>query len=187
MSDFTHNNIQGWCDYEDLYTRVVSEHLKDGNVAVEVGAWLGRSAAFFMSELKRQGKNVKFYCVDLFAGEQDDGYMNSVVADNGGSILKLFEENMVKCGHGGCYTTIVGDSAGSASQFENCSLDFCFVDANHSYENVKRDVLSWIPKMKKGSIMAGHDVDRPSVSSAVSDCFGITWQKISERCWIRRF
>lgn len=40
---------------------------------------------------------------------------------------------------------------------EDGSLDFVFIDANHRYENVITDIVCWIPKIKIGGIISGHD------------------------------
>lgn len=52
---------------------------------------------------------------------------------------------------------IKGDSAVSASIFEDRYFDFVFIDADHREESVKKDILAWLPKVKKGGIIAGHD------------------------------
>jgi len=36
-------------------------------------------------------------------------------------------------------------------------IDYLYIDSNHSYEAVKNDLDLWVPKMKKNSIIAGHD------------------------------
>lgn len=36
-------------------------------------------------------------------------------------------------------------------------FDFVYVDGDYSYENVKEDILSWYPKLRKGGVMAGQD------------------------------
>lgn len=36
-------------------------------------------------------------------------------------------------------------------------IDFIFLDANHTYESVKRDLEQWWPKVKSGGIFSGHD------------------------------
>ena len=36
-------------------------------------------------------------------------------------------------------------------------LDFCYIDANHGYEYVKRDINLYYQKIKKGGILGGHD------------------------------
>lgn len=186
MNDSTkisYKDIQGWFDYQDLYTQMV-EKLQPNDIAVEVGTWMGKSAAFFVSELIRQEKNVRFYCVDLWCGKQDDAHMESIIEQNGGSILQVFEDNMEKCGYQGKYNKIVGDSALSARKFADKSISFCFIDANHNYESVKRDIQAWLPKLKPNSYIGGHDADRPSVTKAVQECLGSKWEKTSERCWI---
>ena len=37
------------------------------------------------------------------------------------------------------------------------TLDFCYIDANHSYDGVVKDLELWIPKIKIGGIICGHD------------------------------
>ena len=41
--------------------------------------------------------------------------------------------------------------------FEDESLDFVYIDANHSYDYIKADMEMWYPKLKKGGIFSGHD------------------------------
>ena len=37
------------------------------------------------------------------------------------------------------------------------SLDFVYVDANHSYQGALEDMLAWFPKIRPGGLFAGHD------------------------------
>jgi hypothetical protein len=41
--------------------------------------------------------------------------------------------------------------------FEDNSLDFVYIDANHTYEGVKEDIKYWYPKVKPGGLLLGHD------------------------------
>lgn len=52
------------------------------------------------------------------------------------------------------------------------SLDFFFIDASHTYKNVKQDLISWIPKLKDDGWMLGHDINYPSVEAAVREIIG---------------
>lgn len=45
----------------------------------------------------------------------------------------------------------------AASECEDESIDFLYLDANHSYEACKADLKAWYPKIKKGGLFAGHD------------------------------
>jgi hypothetical protein len=38
------------------------------------------------------------------------------------------------------------------------SLDCVYIDCCHTYECVKKDLAAWMPKVKKGGIVAGHDI-----------------------------
>lgn len=37
------------------------------------------------------------------------------------------------------------------------SLDMVYIDADHSYEEVRKDILKWTKKVKMGGIVSGHD------------------------------
>ena len=41
--------------------------------------------------------------------------------------------------------------------YENNSLDFVLIDASHKYIDVKEDIISWLPKVKKGGYLIGDD------------------------------
>jgi len=41
------------------------------------------------------------------------------------------------------------------------SLDFAFIDANHSYEGASADAAAWFPKVKPGGWLCGHDYGNP--------------------------
>jgi len=53
------------------------------------------------------------------------------------------------------------------------SLDFVFLDADHSYEGCKSDILAWLPKLKPDGWITGHDYNRyPGVRKAVDEVLG---------------
>jgi hypothetical protein len=49
------------------------------------------------------------------------------------------------------------DTVAASQQFADGSLDFVYIDADHSYEGCKRDILAWAPKVRSRGILAGHD------------------------------
>ena len=51
-------------------------------------------------------------------------------------------------------------SENAADKIEN-ELDFVYIDGNHSYEYVKKDLELYYPKVKKGGLVAGHDYNEP--------------------------
>ncbi len=37
------------------------------------------------------------------------------------------------------------------------TVDFAYIDGDHSYEGVKTDIATWWPKVRRGGVLAGHD------------------------------
>lgn len=70
-------------------------------------------------------------------------------------------------------------------------FDLIFIDANHEYLHVKEDILSWLPKLRPGGILAGHDYE-PSipifdgVKQAVDEIFGNQIMLGKDRLWIHK-
>ena len=52
---------------------------------------------------------------------------------------------------------IHNSSVNALKQFDNESLDFCYIDASHKYNDVKLDIKNWWSKVKEGGILCGHD------------------------------
>lgn len=57
----------------------------------------------------------------------------------------------------------------AAEDIPDGSLDFVFIDANHSEESVRADIEAWAPKLKPDGWITGHDHDLPGVRAAIDD------------------
>jgi hypothetical protein len=67
---------------------------------------------------------------------------------------------------------ICGASHTASVKVPDNSLDLVFIDAQHTYENVKEDIHDWAPKLKDNGIMGGHDLYDaafPGVRKAVEE------------------
>lgn len=49
------------------------------------------------------------------------------------------------------------DSVIAASTFDDRSLDVVYIDAEHTFDAVIRDIKAWAPKVKPGGLLCGHD------------------------------
>lgn len=58
----------------------------------------------------------------------------------------------------------------AALQVEDASLDFVFIDADHSTEAVKKDISAWWRKIKPGGMLCGDDAQRHTVVAALNQC-----------------
>jgi len=60
----------------------------------------------------------------------------------------------------------------AASETENLSLDFVYLDGDHSYLGCRQDIQLWLAKIKNGGYLCGHDYAEsrlPGVTQAVDE------------------
>ena len=178
LGKFNHfyQNIQGWFNYQQFYTDMVKSLPKNSHI-VEIGAWKGCSSAYLATEIYNSGKNIKLDVVDLWTGEEDDPTAfttdTEFMAYNK-NIYPLFMKNLSPIYDKINMSAIQMSSAKASQLYDDKSLDFVFIDANHSYKEVKNDILNWLPKLKSGATFAGHDYNPnsfPGVIQAVNELF----------------
>lgn len=180
-------DIPGWFNFQIAYDKAVAELACDGANFVEVGAWLGKSAAYMANNLR--GKNVNFWVVDTWAGNKSEMLcFEPTISENNGDVFPLFLKNMVSAGVIDMIRPIKMDSVVAASCFPDGFFDFIFIDADHTYDAVKADILAWSPKLKAGKVLAGDDYTElfPGVRKAVDEIlpvfelmhYGTYWTKL---------
>lgn len=114
---------------------------------VELGAYQGRST-ICIALAARFG----FTTVDTFQGSKEH-VANSLVPPYEG-----FKKNLIAFGLWDRTRVFVGDAAIAAQSFADKSVHFLFVDADHEYLAIARQLEAWIPKMVVGGVVALHDV-----------------------------
>jgi predicted O-methyltransferase YrrM len=186
------NKEPNYFNYSNFYEFVANHNFK---TFVEVGVFFGLSISFLAQKVKSKD-GVKIYGVDLFetwAGKEEiESLYDAKGLSNEERLKKLGEYkynfvvnrlNEVGCNH--FVELIKSDSCAAASLFENESLDFVFIDGNHWYDYVNKDIEAWLPKIKKGGIISGHDYQAAGVSTAVGETFGDSAKvfKESRSCW----
>jgi hypothetical protein len=188
-----YNKVGGFFDFEEIYKGMV-DNAKDGAKFVEIGSFLGKSTAYMGVEILNSGKKIQFDVVDMFdikvflnmSGNQ--WIRKSIDAHRispNDTMLDIFNRNVepIKA----CISNIrKGDSVELSKVYEDESLDFVFIDANHEYAPVRADILAWLPKVKRDGVIAGHDYhgDWPGVQRAVEEIFGQDVFKVVGRSWV---
>lgn len=167
----TDQEFKDFCEY-------TSSILPDDSILYEIGSYMGHSAIIFNEYFK----NV--YCVDAWISGYDpnDGASNKDMRwvenefDN-----RVKSTDIIKC---------KGLSIDIAKTVEDDSIDIVYIDATHTYEGVKSDILAWIPKVKSGGIISGHDYDTKSegwdnggLKRAIHETLGIP-EKIFWTNWL---
>lgn len=174
------NNIRGFCNFDDLYMTQV-QNAVGGETFVEIGSLWGRSTARMAQLIRDSQKNIKFYAVDFWDlrgitdgkwSAEDLEWAKSIGVEEGPDMCyQSMWTVLSNLGLTNYVTPIKLSSREAYKLFSDESIDFLFIDADHSYEGVTEDMKLWYPKVKKGKTMAGHDYDWTSVKSAVTDFF----------------
>jgi predicted O-methyltransferase YrrM len=161
-----HLNSHNWFDYAEFYNEMAE---KDFKVYVELGCWKGHSVCHLAKNIK-EGAIV--WAVDYW-DEGPDTVATSYLPEDSPKLYDIYNRNLELAGVRHMVKDIKGCTWESASLFEDESVDFVFVDGDHSEEGVSRDIEAWWTKLKNTGIMAGHDYNRESVHAAVKKAFNV--------------
>jgi hypothetical protein len=111
------------------------------NIGVEVGIWEGE----YTEKFCKQG--MKMYGIDPWKARgrqsqkmQDDRCLRAIER------LKPYDCEVIRKRSAQCVT-----------DFKDESLDFVYIDGDHSYRFVVEDIREWSKKVRKGGIVSGHD------------------------------
>lgn len=180
IEHFYQNIGEDWFTYPNLYKSMVYKYYQGGRF-VEVGSWKGRSASFMAVEIHNSGHKdaIKFDCVDTWKGSIKHQDLDEIKND---SLYRMFLQNVEPVID--LINPIRKSSIEASKQYDDNSLDFVFLDASHEYNDVIEDINAWLPKLKIGGTLAGHDYGRHDVNKAVNDYFKNNEFSVSEDCWI---
>jgi len=173
----TSSDIDGWFGFEDVYRFLLST-INGHGTFVECGAWLGKSSSFLCDIASPL---VSIYIVDHWRGSISEQDSTHKIAKNT-DIYAQFLANMGSRK----FTPIRKPATEAAKIFKDSSCDVVFIDMDHSYDSVKQDIATWLPKVKKNGYIAGHDYCPywHGVIGAVNEKFGEDKIKVMQGCWI---
>ena len=133
---------------------------------VEVGSYCGESSEIIASNFLKSTLN----CVDPWESYTEEGstynlHQQSLELKEAESLFDLVASK---------YNNIIKNRLSSiqyASQIEDESIDFIYIDGNHQYASIIEDLTIWNEKIKTGGIIAGHDFSWSPVSRAIYEFF----------------
>jgi hypothetical protein len=121
---------------------------------LKVGAEIGTSKGRFAKWLFAKIRGLKLYCVDPWAVY--DNYIELHDKSKQDLFDGYFEETKQRlAGHN--VEFVRKFSMDAVKDFKDNSLDFVFIDGNHTFEYVINDIAEWSKKVRPGGIISGHD------------------------------
>lgn len=124
------------------------------------GAEIGVFRGVFANRLLRNLPGIRtYYCIDPWKHYED--YKKILRANSNevkippNNAYKAFLANTKKWKHK--VIIVRAMSMDALPKIKDSSLDWVFIDGNHSYEYVKPDIIEWSKKVKVGGLISGHD------------------------------
>lgn len=168
----TYEKVPGWCSVEKM--RFMQAQIRDTAKRIppkgkhfeilDLGSWKGRSAGALANAL---GENIPSFvwCVDHWLGAPAERNTNHIQA--GIRPLSVLWEFLQYMSHLGLLGKKIGyismPTVEAVSYFEDGQFSFMFIDADH--ENMRRDALLYLPKLKPGGVAVFDDLNWPLVRS----------------------
>jgi predicted O-methyltransferase YrrM len=165
--------IPGWFNFADLYDEAVAT-AAPGDTLVEVGVWHGRSLIYLAHAARGSGKRLVIHGIDHFLGDDSTGPAPT-------DLYEICQRNLEAAGVADLVNLQALGSFCASGFFSDASLHFVFIDAAHDEASVRSDITHWLPKIKPGGILAGHDIHAPGVAAAVAALLP-GWERVGP-CW----
>jgi glycosyltransferase involved in cell wall biosynthesis len=168
--DYAANSIPGWMSFkEQLFLHDTANKMES---VIELGSWKGKSTHALCSS-----KCASVTAVDHWQGSKDEASAHEQAKD--GSVFKEFKDNV---GHFKNLKIVKKDINEAVKDLE--SADMVFIDAGHTYEEVKNDIRKW--KSKAKILLCGHDytVAWAGVKQAVDEELGGP-DEVYDTIWVK--
>jgi len=158
------NSIEGWFQIQDMQAiiNVIQSFNNNPIKYLELGSSRGRSTISIGLSLPPYSE---YLGIDRFMPEKghveplmvwDDNWermINKEVHDEYLRNLEYLRKENPTCK----FDNLVLDTIDAVDKVKDNYYDILFIDADHSFEGVKRDLINYYPKVKETGIIAGHD------------------------------
>jgi len=169
--------------------------IKDYCILGEVGAETGLNSTRMFVDYLAYHKGC-FVCIEWFRGSE-----TTVIYDQYEKNKAVFEENTKDVRDKFILMPVSSEQA--AKCIDDNTFDLFFIDADHRYEGVSKDIELWYPKVKEGGILCGHDYDKTTydeayihqdwhdgchhgVTKAVNERFHMKHNRLDLCWWVRK-
>ena len=138
--------------------------LGEGTVGLELGVWTGENFA----NILQQCPGIKtLYGMDPYLPYQD--WNRPITQEMIDDVKRQSMENIKLSGYEDKVQFLFTTAKDGLQLIEDGSLDFIFVDGDHSYENAKHDISNYYSKVRSGGLFSGHDFSLPGVTKALKE------------------
>jgi predicted O-methyltransferase YrrM len=192
---FSWQTVPGWFNFDDVYEEAVASAPADRpSRFVEIGVLFAKSTLFMAELIAQSKKPITFDAVDNFAhlgpnaglhfaelamlnpkNDVDLALQITSLAKRGASHLDLATYILKSTPLREHVHLVYSSGQVRAESYPPASLDFVFIDALHTYEDTLSLLRAYLPRIRPGGVLAGHDYladQYPGVVRAVKETLG---------------
>jgi predicted O-methyltransferase YrrM len=147
---------------------------------IEIGSFVGESTVLFAQSFK------KVIAIDPFEADYDPQDPTSYLFEFD-NVYQTYLDRITVYSN---IETIIDTSDDAVKELVGKEFDFVYIDGLHTYEGVKTDITNYLPLVKKGGVIGGHDYTDKiphlvGVYEAVNEMFGTPDKVFGDNSWIK--
>ena len=147
---------------------------------IEIGSFVGESTVLFAQSFK------KVIAIDPFLADYDPKDPTSYLFE----FKNVYDTYLDRTSPYSNIQTLTMTSDAAADILNEDYFDFIYLDGLHTYEGVKTDIKNYLPMVKKGGVIGGHDYTNKlphlvGVYDAVNEMFGAPDKVYKDNSWIK--
>jgi glycosyltransferase involved in cell wall biosynthesis len=151
-ASFVPNSLQfpsSWLGHLPFAAWVIQE--VSPKIFVELGTHSGNSYFSFCQSVAMAGIPTKCYAVDTWQGDEHAGQYNDEI------FAKVNEHHQEQYAEFSRLLRMAFDDA--VTYFADESIELLHIDGLHTYEAVRHDFETWLPKLAPGAVVMFHDIN----------------------------
>ena len=145
--------------YQHKLINYLSQSMDGEHISIlEIGSWAGASAFTWCDAIKRYfDQNGSVVCVDIWDDAEEKAKTRS--DDNMPPIKDVFLHNISAGGFDGMVQPIQSTSDRAFELLSNQYFDVVYIDGDHSYKQVSRDLENGLQALKTSGVICGDDLE----------------------------